>query len=67
MIWVLIVNAILLAVLSWEVSAQGSFASKLIIRSSDLNLERQATIIDLLEQIERHLDQVPKIRRDWEA
>lgn len=66
MTWVLIVIAILLAVLVWVIAYEAEVSRQLIIRASDLNLERQTRIIDQLDEIERHLSQVPKVRQSWE-
>ena len=58
MIWVLIVIAVLLAVLVWEVGAQASHIGRLIRAASDLNLEQQAGINHSLEKIELHIKKV---------
>lgn len=58
MVWVLIVIAILLAVLVWEVIARGTYLGGLIRAASDLNLEQQQGINYSLEQIERHIKSV---------
>lgn len=58
MFWVLIVIAVLLAVLVWEVGAQASHIGRLIGAVSDRNRGQLADINHSLEKIERHINNV---------
>ncbi len=58
--------AVLLVGLIREVSVHAALGRGLLKAASDLNLEAHGRLLDKLDEIERHLRQMPKMRQPWE-
>ena len=66
MIWLLTLILIAVVVLAFTVEAAAKAIQALIISASDLNLGAQSRIIERLEALESHLEDMPKMAKPWE-
>jgi hypothetical protein len=63
MIFILIVIAILVGLLIWQVASDARTTRFLIIRASDLNLEAHARLLEHFEDLDRRRDNDAEFQR----
>lgn len=66
MSWLITLILTTLVVLVFTIDTASKAIQALIIRASDLNLGAQSRIIERLEALESHLEEMPKMAKPWE-